>query len=89
MAVVATTGSASIEAADDETSGAPRPTTVAVKRISRDRRPTRTSSARDLEDVAGPDRRAELHVGVRREQALVAVGADAHLGGDVAEEPEA
>ena len=45
MAVVATTGSASIDAADDETSGVPRPTTVAVKRISRDRRPTRTSSA--------------------------------------------
>ena len=42
----------------------------------------------DLEDVAGPHRRAELHVGVRREQALVAVGADAHLGGDVAEQPE-
>ncbi len=30
----------------------------------------------------------ELHVGVRREQPLVTVGADAHLGGDVAEQAE-
>ena len=42
-----------------------------------------------LEDVAGPDRREELHVGVRREQPLVAVGADAQLGGDVAEQLQA
>ena len=42
-----------------------------------------------LEHVAGPHRRPELHVGVRREQALVAVGADAHLGGHVAEQAEA
>jgi DNA-binding MarR family transcriptional regulator len=41
-----------------------------------------------LDDVAGQHRGAELHVGVGREQALVAVGPDAHLGGDVAEQPE-
>ena len=45
--------------------------------------------AADLQHVAGAHRGAELHVGVRREQALVAVGADAHLGGHVAEQAEA
>ena len=39
----------------------------------------------DLDDVPCPHRRPELHVGVRREQALVAVRADAHLRGDVTE----
>ena len=45
--------------------------------------------AGDLEDVAGAHGSEELHVGVRREQALVAVGDDAHLGRHVAEQPEA
>ena len=46
------------------------------------------TSRRHLEHVAGLDRCPELHVGVGREQALVAVGADAHLGGDVAEQAQ-
>ena len=39
----------------------------------------------DLQDVAGVDRREELHVGVRREQSLVTVGEDAQLRRDVPE----
>ena len=51
--------------------------------------PTRDHLRGDLEDVTGPHRGPELHVGVRREQPLVAVGADAHLGGHVAEQAQA
>ena len=43
----------------------------------------------DLEHVPRPHRREELHVGVRREQALVAVRPDAQLRRDVAEAAEA
>ena len=43
----------------------------------------------DLEDVAGAHRLDELNVGVRREEALVAVGLDAQLGRHVAEELQA
>src|SRR3954452_18841689 len=42
----------------------------------------------DLHNVAGPERLQELHVGVRREQPLVTVGLDAHLGRDITEECE-
>ena len=42
----------------------------------------------DLQQVAGPDRGHELHVGVRREQTLVAVGADAHLRRHVPEQAQ-
>ena len=66
-------------------SGLPRPTTRTSNSISRLRRADPDQLGLDLDDVAGPHRRPELHVGVRREQPLVAVGADAHLGGDVAE----
>ena len=67
----------------------PRATTWTVKSSVRGCGcPTRTSVAGDLEDVAGADGLQELHVGVRREEPLVAVGADADLGGDVAEQAQ-
>src|SRR5262249_42179319 len=40
----------------------------------------------DLHDVTGPQRRPELYVRVGGEQALVAIGTDAQLGGHVTEE---
>ena len=55
----------------------------------RDRVPDPRHDGLDLEHVPGAHRRQELDVGVRREQPLVAVGADAHLGRDVAEQAEA
>ena len=84
-AVVATTGGSRTSAADSPRSGAPGRRRAPRSPSRGERVPTRTRRGRDLDDVAGPDRGEELHVRVRREQALVAVGADAHLGGDVPE----
>ena len=88
VAVTTTIGSASTEAADRPAprrrGRPPAPRT----RAARLRRPTAGHRGRRLDDVAGPHRRQELHVGVGREQPLVAVGADAHLGGHVAEQAE-
>ena len=42
----------------------------------------------DLHNVTGPQRLQELHIRVRREQPLVAVGLDADLGRHIAEQRE-
>ena len=92
VAVTATTGGSSTSAADagrgrrGRARGRPPGPRSASSRL---RRADPGDRRRHLEHVAGPHRRPELHVGVGREQALVAVGPDAHLGGDVAEQARA
>jgi hypothetical protein len=61
-----------------------------VKSKVRERVPTRVISQTISRHVAGPQPGAWiLDVGVRRDRPIVAVGADAHLGRDVAEQAEA
>ena len=89
VAVVQTSGSASTSAADGDRSGLARQTTARLESVIRPAAAPDPGDGRgDLEDVAGPDGGAELHVVVGGEQPLVAVGADAQLGGHVAEQAE-
>ncbi len=69
--------------------GSPRATTWTAKSRVRERVPTRVSVHVTSRTSPARTGATELHVGVRREQPLVAVGADAHLGGHVAEQLEA
>ncbi len=85
VAVVATTGGSRTSAADGDRSGRPRAHDPHLEVESPAARADPDHLGLDLDHVARAHRRAELHVGVRREQALVAVGADADLGRHVPE----
>ena len=89
VAVTATIGGSSTSAAD---SRPVRPAAADDQALEVDRPAAGADPGHrrpDLEHVAGPDRGPELNVRVGREQALVAVGADAHLGGHIAEQRRA